>query len=24
LLLREIEQEMDTGKYTSDRVYTHV
>jgi len=24
LLLKEIEQEMDTGKYTSDKVYTHV
>jgi heat shock protein HtpX len=24
LLLREIENEMDTGKYTSDRVYAHV
>jgi heat shock protein HtpX len=24
LLLREIEQEMETGKYTSDRVYAHV
>jgi heat shock protein HtpX len=24
LLLREIEQEMDTGRYTSDRVYAHV
>jgi heat shock protein HtpX len=24
LLLREIENEMDTGKYTSDRVYSHV
>jgi heat shock protein HtpX len=24
LLLREIENEMDTGKYTTDRVYTHV
>jgi heat shock protein HtpX len=24
LLLREIEQEMATGKYTSDRVYAHV
>lgn len=24
LLLREIEQEMDTGKYNSDRVYSHV
>ena len=24
LLLREIEQEMDTGKYSSDKVYTHV
>jgi heat shock protein HtpX len=24
LLLREIEQEMDTGKYTGDRVYAHV
>jgi len=24
LLLREIEDEMDTGKYTSERVYTHV
>jgi len=24
LLLREIEQEMDTGKYASDRMYTHV
>ena len=24
LLLREIEQEMDTGKYSSDKIYTHV
>ena len=24
LLLREIEQEMDTGKYNSDKIYTHV
>jgi heat shock protein HtpX len=24
LLLREIEQEMDTGKYSSDKVYTHI
>jgi heat shock protein HtpX len=24
LLLREIETEMDTGKYTSDRIYAHV
>ncbi len=24
LLLREIEQEMDTGKYSSDRMYAHV
>jgi heat shock protein HtpX len=24
LLLREIEQEMDTGKYTSDKMYAHV
>jgi len=24
LLLREIEQEMDTGKYSSDRMYSHV
>jgi heat shock protein HtpX len=24
LLLREIEQEMDTGKYSSDKMYTHV
>jgi len=24
LLLREIEQEMETGRYTSDRVYAHV
>jgi heat shock protein HtpX len=24
LLLREIEQEMDTGKYTSEKVYAHV
>jgi heat shock protein HtpX len=24
LLLREIENEMESGKYTSDRVYTHV
>ena len=24
LLLREIEQEMDTGKYTSDKMYTHI
>lgn len=24
LLLREIEREMETGRYTSDRVYTHV
>ena len=24
LLLREIEQEMDTGKYSSDRIYAHV
>jgi heat shock protein HtpX len=24
LLLKEIEQEMETGKYTSDRVYAHV
>jgi Zn-dependent protease with chaperone function len=24
LLLREIENEMDSGKYTSDRVYAHV
>jgi len=24
LLLREIEQEMDTGKYASDRMYAHV
>ncbi len=24
LLLKEIEAEMDTGKYTQDRVYTHV
>jgi heat shock protein HtpX len=24
LLLREIENEMDTGKYTTERVYTHV
>ena len=24
LLLREIEQEMDTGKYSSDKVYSHI
>jgi Zn-dependent protease with chaperone function len=24
LLLREIEQEMNTGKYTNDRIYAHV
>ncbi len=24
LLLKEIEKEMETGKYTNDRVYTHV
>ena len=24
MLLREIEQEMQTGKYTSDRMYAHV
>ncbi len=24
MLLREIEEEMDTGKYSSDKVYTHV
>jgi Zn-dependent protease with chaperone function len=24
LLLREIESEMDTGKYTTERVYAHV
>jgi Zn-dependent protease with chaperone function len=24
LLLKEIEQEMQTGKYASDRVYAHV
>jgi Zn-dependent protease with chaperone function len=24
LLLREIEEEMETGRYTSDRVYAHV
>ncbi len=24
LLLREIEQEMDTGKYSSDKIYSHV
>lgn len=24
LLLKEIEQEMDTGKYTNDKMYTHV
>jgi Zn-dependent protease with chaperone function len=24
LLLREIETEMDTGKYTTERVYAHV
>lgn len=24
LLLREIEMEMESGKYTSDRVYAHV
>jgi hypothetical protein len=24
LLLREIEEEMNTGKYTSDRMYAHV
>jgi len=24
LLLREIEEEMETGKYTTDRIYTHV
>jgi heat shock protein HtpX len=24
LLLKEIEQEMDTGKYSSDKMYTHV
>ncbi|MFB3889187.1 MAG: M48 family metalloprotease [Candidatus Bathyarchaeia archaeon] len=24
LLLREIEQEMDTGKYTADRIYVHI
>ena len=24
LLLKEIEQEMDTGKYTTDRIYAHV
>ena len=24
LLLREIEEEMESGRYTSDRVYAHV
>jgi Zn-dependent protease with chaperone function len=24
LLLREIEQEMNTGQYTTDRIYSHV
>jgi Zn-dependent protease with chaperone function len=24
LLLREIEKEMDSGKFTSDRIYEHV
>jgi Zn-dependent protease with chaperone function len=24
LLLREIETEMETGRYTTDRVYAHV
>jgi heat shock protein HtpX len=24
LLLREIEQEMDTGKYSSDKIYSHI
>jgi Zn-dependent protease with chaperone function len=24
LLLREIEEEMDTGKYSSDKMYSHV
>ena len=24
LLLKEIEQEMDTGQYSSDKMYTHV
>jgi Zn-dependent protease with chaperone function len=24
LLLREIEEEMETGRYTTDRIYTHV
>ena len=24
LMLREIEQEMDTGKYSSDKIYSHV
>jgi Zn-dependent protease with chaperone function len=24
LLLREIEQEMNTGKYSNDKMYTHV
>ena len=24
LMLKEIEQEMDTGKYSSDKVYAHV
>ena len=24
LLLREIEGEMESGRYTSDRIYTHV
>ena len=24
LLLKEIEQEMDTGKYSNDKMYTHV
>jgi heat shock protein HtpX len=24
LLLREIDKEMDTGKFTSDRIYTHI
>ena len=24
LLLREIENEMDTGKYSSERIYAHV
>ncbi len=24
LLLKEIEQEMNTGKYSSDQMYTHV